>query len=176
MIEDRVAKLTNRQKECLRLVYRRLGSKEIARELGLSHHTVNDHIGAALQALSAADRHEAARLLVQFEHPEWLMHEPFGIPPAPLSGPSICSPATDVDGQDDGRQDVVREEHSTYTAHPAPPSAAGPAAATRNQLDASERLRRIGTTSTKIVTLVAGTLLALVLLQKAAHGVFALIR
>lgn len=54
-------RLTERERECLRLVDRHMSSKEIARELGLSKHTVDWHLDKARRRLGAVDRYDAAR-------------------------------------------------------------------------------------------------------------------
>jgi biotin operon repressor len=46
-------RLTERERECLRLVDRHMSSKEIARELGLSKHTVDWHLDKARRRLGA---------------------------------------------------------------------------------------------------------------------------
>jgi DNA-binding CsgD family transcriptional regulator len=56
-------RLTPRERDCLRLVDEHLSSKEIARRLGLSKHTVDWHLDKARRRLGAADRYEAARLV-----------------------------------------------------------------------------------------------------------------
>lgn len=56
------ARLTPRQLECLRLSADQT-DKEIARTLGISPHTVEKHIRAALEALSVSTRREARRRL-----------------------------------------------------------------------------------------------------------------
>ena len=71
MASGRCAQLTERQRACLRLVYRLKTSKEIALELGISRHTVDQRIKAALQTLGVATRNEAARLLAEQENPEY---------------------------------------------------------------------------------------------------------
>ncbi|WP_233206602.1 helix-turn-helix transcriptional regulator [Caulobacter sp. FWC2] len=58
---DGLERLTERERECLRLVDRHMSSKEIARELGLSKHTVDWHLDKARRRLGAADRYDAAR-------------------------------------------------------------------------------------------------------------------
>ena len=62
-----IEKLTERQKDCLRLVAQGYTSKEIGRALDLSPSTVDNHILAAVQLLGAPSRGEAARLLVRTE-------------------------------------------------------------------------------------------------------------
>jgi DNA-binding CsgD family transcriptional regulator len=64
---DRVHLLTGSQKACLRGVLAHLTSKEIARELGISPHTVDGHLRAALQRLGLQSRTEAALLLAAVE-------------------------------------------------------------------------------------------------------------
>jgi DNA-binding CsgD family transcriptional regulator len=60
-------KLTSAQKACLRLVFLHMSSKDIAKELGLSPHTVDNHIKAAIQRLEAQNRREASRILAEAE-------------------------------------------------------------------------------------------------------------
>lgn len=61
--------LSERQRACLRLVRDMRKSKEIARELGLSSHTVDSYISEAIEKLGASDRYHAARLLAEHEAP-----------------------------------------------------------------------------------------------------------
>jgi DNA-binding CsgD family transcriptional regulator len=67
MSEHAFDRLTEKQKECLRLVLRRNSSKEIASELGISPHTVDARLKGALKALGTASRFEAARILATYE-------------------------------------------------------------------------------------------------------------
>jgi two-component system, NarL family, nitrate/nitrite response regulator NarL len=50
--------LTNRERDVLRLLGRRMSNKEIARQLGLSPATVKNHVHAILTKLSASSRRE----------------------------------------------------------------------------------------------------------------------
>src|SRR3954451_7526665 len=59
--EDVIDGLSPRERECLLLVDRHLSSKEIARRLGISEHTVVTHINRARQRLGSVSRYEAAR-------------------------------------------------------------------------------------------------------------------
>lgn len=63
----RVMALTDGQRDCLRLVYNHMKSKDIARTLGVSPHTVDMRLRTAMRTLGVASRIEAARLLVQEE-------------------------------------------------------------------------------------------------------------
>ncbi len=58
-----VSRLTSGQLDCLRLVDQHLSSKEIAVELGISSHTVDQRIRLALQTLGVERRAQAARLV-----------------------------------------------------------------------------------------------------------------
>ena len=60
---SRVARLTPGQLDCLRLVNEHLSSKEIAAELNISPHTVDQRIRAALHILGVERRSQAARLV-----------------------------------------------------------------------------------------------------------------
>ncbi len=60
---SRVYTLSERQRECLLLVAKRLTSKEIARRLGLSPSTVDNHIKAAVDKMGAANRGQAASIV-----------------------------------------------------------------------------------------------------------------
>lgn len=62
-----VERLTAAQKECLRLVFRQMSSKDIAKTLGTSPHTVDNHIKSAIQKLNVANRREAALYLAEDE-------------------------------------------------------------------------------------------------------------
>ena len=60
---DRVARLSDGQRECLILVDQHLSSKEIALRLGISPHTVDQRVRQSLQILQVEKRGEAARLV-----------------------------------------------------------------------------------------------------------------
>ena len=62
----RVAKLTAAQLDCLRLVDQHLSSKEIAAELGISPHTVDQRIRQSLAILGVERRAQAARIVSQY--------------------------------------------------------------------------------------------------------------
>lgn len=66
-MEHRVAKLSEGQRECLRLVYRHMETKEIARELGISPDGVNQRIKTAMRILGVARRRDAALILAEAE-------------------------------------------------------------------------------------------------------------
>jgi len=69
MNADRVKRLTEKQRECLRLVYRHMETKEIARELGLSPDGVTQRIKSAMKTLGVDRRRDAALILAEAENP-----------------------------------------------------------------------------------------------------------
>ncbi|MDO7836970.1 helix-turn-helix transcriptional regulator [Sphingobium sp. HBC34] len=58
-----VERLSDRQRECLRLVYQRFTSKEIGLKLEVAPDTVDQHIKRAMRTLGTGSRAEAARLV-----------------------------------------------------------------------------------------------------------------
>ncbi len=84
---ERVARLTEGQLDCLRLVDQHLNSKEIAAELGISSHTVDQRIRQALAILGVERRAQAARIVGQYSGPyQRLIHQSPYIPAEPQSG------------------------------------------------------------------------------------------
>src|SRR3954471_2130505 len=72
----RVAKLTPGQFDCLLLVDQHLSSKEIAAELNISPHTVDQRIRQALATLGVERRAQAARIVAQYSGPyQRLIHQ-----------------------------------------------------------------------------------------------------
>lgn len=67
MDTDRFARLTDKQRTCLRMVFMHRSSKEIARELGVGSAAVDQRIKTAMRVLGAENRVEAARMLVSYE-------------------------------------------------------------------------------------------------------------
>ncbi|MBJ6123206.1 helix-turn-helix domain-containing protein [Sphingomonas mollis] len=66
-MDDRLAGLSPRQLQCLRLVARGLEAKEIGRSLGISDLTVKNHLSAARAALGVARSIDAARLVDAYD-------------------------------------------------------------------------------------------------------------
>jgi DNA-binding CsgD family transcriptional regulator len=72
----RIARLSSGQLDCLRLVDQLLSSKEIAAELKISPHTVDQRIRQALQILGVERRNQAARIVAQHSGPyQRLIHQ-----------------------------------------------------------------------------------------------------
>lgn len=77
-----VAKLTEAEREVLRLWLRRSSAKEIALELGITHWAVNERLRSARRRLGVADSSEAARLLAETDAADTykrVVYEPDGI-------------------------------------------------------------------------------------------------
>lgn len=83
----RVDRLTAGQLDCLLLVDQHLSSKEIAAELGISPHTVDQRIRQSLQILGVERRAQAARIVSQYCAPyQRLIHQTPYIPGEQDSG------------------------------------------------------------------------------------------
>src|SRR5882724_1234408 len=67
IVEDPVELLTQRERECLRLVDQHLSSKQIARQLGMSKTSVDTYCDRARRKLGVEDRYAAARLARQLD-------------------------------------------------------------------------------------------------------------
>ncbi len=122
-----LAALTDGQRDCLRLVYQHMTSKDIARVLGVSPHTVDMRLRTAMKTLAVASRIEAARLLVQEEAggevvPDTyqpLIYHPSDIAAAPNSA-KLGSPASS------GSDDSVSHDASFRFSPDVGPLANGP--------------------------------------------------
>ncbi|WP_310468835.1 helix-turn-helix transcriptional regulator [Sphingomonas sp.] len=72
----RVARLSAGQLDCLRLVDQHFSSKEIAAELAISPHTVDQRVRGALHILGVERRSQAARLVARHAGPyQRLIHQ-----------------------------------------------------------------------------------------------------
>ena len=86
-IDERVGRLSQGQLDCLLLVDQHLSSKEIAVELGISSHTVDQRIRGALHLLGVERRSQAARMVAQALGPyQRLIHQPPHIEGGETSG------------------------------------------------------------------------------------------
>jgi DNA-binding CsgD family transcriptional regulator len=95
-VASRVARLSAGQLDCLLLVDQHLNSKEIAAELNISPHTVDQRIRGALQILGVERRTQAARIVARHCGPyQRLIHQPPYVEP----GPSTVQPMGTVSNQ-----------------------------------------------------------------------------
>jgi len=63
--DHEVEALTGREREVLQLIARRLGNKEIARQLGISNQTAKNHVHNILKKLGVHSRREAIRVALE---------------------------------------------------------------------------------------------------------------
>lgn len=87
-------RLTDRQLQCLRLSTT-MTDKDIARHLGISHHTVSLHVREAMRRLEASSRKAALRRLAS--HP---LYGSDAIPTPPVPAPDQPAPDDLVDDKD----------------------------------------------------------------------------
>jgi DNA-binding CsgD family transcriptional regulator len=93
----RVARLTRGQLDCLRLVDQLLSSKEIAAELKISPHTVDQRIRQALAILGVERRAQAARIVAQVKGPyQRLIHQSPYIPRENQNGHPEAAVSTQI--------------------------------------------------------------------------------
>ena len=75
-LEQRVRRLSAGQLDCLLLVDQHMSSKEIAAQLGISSHTVDQRVRQALQILGVERRAQAARIVARHRGPyQRLIHQ-----------------------------------------------------------------------------------------------------
>jgi DNA-binding CsgD family transcriptional regulator len=79
--QGHMTELTEKQKECLRLVSRNFSSKQIARQLGISPYAVDQRVRFAVKSLNAQDRFEAARVFTSND-PSRETYEPLAYHPS----------------------------------------------------------------------------------------------
>lgn len=92
-----VAQLSEGQLEVLLMVAGHMNSKEIAAELDISPHTVDQRVRQSLQILGVARRQEAARLVVQVKGPsQRLIHQSPYIPETSESSQSDGAVGTQI--------------------------------------------------------------------------------
>src|SRR5690242_760600 len=72
--DDLVGLLTQRERECLRLVDQHLSSKQIARQLGMSKTSVDTYCDRARRKLGVEDRFAAARIARQLDSTAGVNH------------------------------------------------------------------------------------------------------
>lgn len=135
----KAAILTDAQRRYLRLVAEGRTSKQIAQEVGGSHHTVNVQIGAAMRVLGAASRRQAAAMVGAADRTG--SYEPSYEPPA--IAPSLAG------GQAAPRHDHARDEQPW-------PIPIATAARPTNSLSVAQRLAWILVIAAAVALLLGG--------------------
>ena len=79
-----IARLTDGEKDCLRLVREQLTSKEIGLKLMVSPHTVDRRLKNAMAKLRVQNRRDAALALAAHEGDPRLVYQPSALPPTEL--------------------------------------------------------------------------------------------
>ena len=119
MNADRIERLTDKQRECLRMVYRHMETKEIARVLGLSPDGVTQRIKTAMKTLGVDRRRDAARILAEAEglgpYPRQV-YTSRDIASAPE--PAMLIPSTEGERQSGSSGEAMREEQAAFLAAP----------------------------------------------------------
>jgi DNA-binding CsgD family transcriptional regulator len=120
MSRARIDKLTEGQREVLRMVDRHMETKEIARALGISPDGVNQRIKGAMRTLGVNKRRDAALMLAEAEGAD--PYQPQVYPPRNIA--RGADPATFGSGREPGpaRVGPMREEQAAFEAVPQPRS------------------------------------------------------
>jgi DNA-binding CsgD family transcriptional regulator len=181
MDDDRFGKLTERQRECLRLVFRGFEVKEIARELDLSPTAVVERLRGARRALGVESSREAARLLAGYENSGVNMRhvdtpQPVADIPYPLSSAGASQDMAGSDGPT--RLQEVSAPFIALTPAAEPQNVPWPwrrKGARSNDLTLSQRFLASGGLTIAIALSVAIILIAVVelmgfLIQISRHG------
>lgn len=130
-----VALLTDGQRDCLRLVYQHMTSKDIARVLNVSPHTVDMRLRTAMKTLGVPSRIEAARLLVIDEGSgdpgalpyQTLIYQPSELVPQPDQA-IVSAPASNGGSETD--PSLLRSSSEVGPPASRPPGLAGASIAT----------------------------------------------
>jgi len=115
MDRNRIDRLTEQQRNCLRHVYAHRTSKEIAPLLGIEPGSVDQHIKAAMRILDVPDRRTAARVLAQHEGAEPfqpLVYQPPDIADHPDS--RDFEPSIESGFQHGWSGEALREEQASF--------------------------------------------------------------
>jgi DNA-binding CsgD family transcriptional regulator len=124
-IEARIARLSRGQLDCLLLVDQHLSSKEIATELNISPHTVDQRVRGALQILGVERRTQAARLVARHREPyQRLIHQSPYIEDQPAPGHQTDAVSIQIRHADraggTGREGLNTEQRPEYFRSPLP--------------------------------------------------------
>ena len=140
----RVARLSQGQLDCLRLVNDHHSSKEIAAALQISPHTVDQRIRGALHTLGVERRSQAARLVAQYGGPyQRLIHQSPHIPDESQTGQSEAAVRTQIrhaDRAGEARSALIRTEQRVVVFGPSLPLPFATRSNPRNEMSVGQRL------------------------------------
>jgi DNA-binding CsgD family transcriptional regulator len=140
----RVGSLTRGQLDCLLLVDQHLSSKEIAAELNISPHTVDQRIRIALQALGVERRTQAARIVARYHGPyQRLIHQSPYIevpPPGPQSVGAISHQIRHADRAGEAGGPDLKTEQRPGTSWSSLPLPFATRSHPRNEMSVAVRL------------------------------------
>lgn len=158
-IDDPISKLTDAQREVLRLVMAGFKSKEISFQLGIGEDAVNKRLAAAKSVLGTTSRFVAARRLAAFEAQDQTYHSLAGQFLAVEDEPDSGEPA----GHEPG-QDLSHERPSIHlqVSEPTPEYDAG---AAETVVAVASAQWRLAATPTRVflLTFITGVIAALLL-------------
>lgn len=132
--------LTDRERECLRLIEPGFEEKRVADHLGISHHTVKVHLRAARGKLRVATSVEAAQLLAAHEGRSFLCGSTtLGSIPCHVLTPQ------EIDLRSRSLVSSVREDHGVVfeAGYPAPEEPTSQRGRPRNGLTFLQRLTAV---------------------------------
>jgi len=114
-MDNPVARLSEGQRECLRMVYRHMETKEIARILGISPDGVTQRIKTAMRILGVDRRRDAAHILAEAEGTDSyppLVHPPRDIAIAPE--PATFAPSTGGNWHSGSSGEAMKEDQAVF--------------------------------------------------------------
>ena len=116
MDSNRISRLTEQQRACLRYVYAHLTSKEIAPLMGIEPGSVDQHIKAAMKTLGVGDRRTAARIFAEHEAREdvapLVYQSPY--PPSPPDSYNFVPPIVSGWQPSESSGGSMREEQAFF--------------------------------------------------------------
>ena len=149
LMAERLGRLSQGQLDCLLLVDQHLSSKEIAAELNISPHTVDQRIRQALQILGVERRTQAARIVARYRDPyQRLIHQSPHIEPGPASAEPDAAVShqirhADRAGEDGGAGFITEQRPASFRPSLQPPFATR--SNPRNEMSVGQRLFWIAT-------------------------------
>ena len=140
----RVDRLSAGQLDCLQLVNEHLNSKEIAVELDISPHTVDQRIRGALHILGVERRAQAARIVARYKGPyQRLIHQSSDIPGGEQTGhpeAAVRHQIRHADRAGGAGSALIRTEQRVVTFAPSLPLPFATRSNPRNEMSVGQRL------------------------------------